>query len=192
MLIAPAGHLSLPGKAIYNTESSGAVHKELAKNPDYVCSEYFGEGYESGQIVNGAQHQDLCSLSFDDGSFDLVLSSDVLEHMPSPYDAHREIFRVLKPGGRHLFTVPFIESQVDDQIRARIVDGKVEYLREKIFHGDPVRPGEGVLVWVVFGIGMMKKLEEVGFRASCWSLYEPDHGIIGNHQLVFEALKPSI
>jgi ubiquinone/menaquinone biosynthesis C-methylase UbiE len=31
----------------------------------------------------------------------------VLDHIPSPYQAHRELYRILKPGGSHVFTVPF-------------------------------------------------------------------------------------
>jgi predicted SAM-dependent methyltransferase len=54
-----------------------------------------------------------------------VLSSDVLEHMPELYRAHSEIYRVLKPGGRHIFTVPYGEAMIRDQVRASLVDGKV-------------------------------------------------------------------
>lgn len=31
----------------------------------------------------------------------------VLSHIPSPYQAHYEVRRILKPGGSHVFTVPF-------------------------------------------------------------------------------------
>jgi SAM-dependent methyltransferase len=39
------------------------------------------------------------SLPFKDGSFDLVLSQAVIEHLHDPFAAAREIFRVVKPGG---------------------------------------------------------------------------------------------
>jgi ubiquinone/menaquinone biosynthesis C-methylase UbiE len=45
-------------------------------------------------------------LSYDDATFDLVLTSDTLEHVPDPRVALRETHRVLRPGGRHVFTVP--------------------------------------------------------------------------------------
>ena len=37
----------------------------------------------------------------------LLLLLQVFVHIPMPYQAHHELFRVLKPGGSHVFTVPF-------------------------------------------------------------------------------------
>lgn len=49
---------------------------------------------------------DAESLPFRDGSFDLLLSSDVIEHLPE-LDRHMaEAARVLVPGGRYLFKTP--------------------------------------------------------------------------------------
>ncbi len=45
-------------------------------------------------------------LPFDDGSLDLITLVEVLEHSEAPYPLMREIHRVLKPGGRLLFSVP--------------------------------------------------------------------------------------
>lgn len=47
------------------------------------------------------------ALPFPDASFDVVLFSEVLEHVDEPARAVSEIARVLKPGGRLLLTVPF-------------------------------------------------------------------------------------
>ncbi len=41
-----------------------------------------------------------------DGSFDVVVASHVLEHLPDPAAAAREISRILKPGGRLYASVP--------------------------------------------------------------------------------------
>ena len=43
-------------------------------------------------------------LPFADGSFDAVFSNDAMCHIPDRSRALREWFRVLKPGGRILFT----------------------------------------------------------------------------------------
>ena len=37
----------------------------------------------------------------------LLLRLQVFVHIPMPYQAHHELFRILKPGGSHVFTVPF-------------------------------------------------------------------------------------
>lgn len=46
------------------------------------------------------------SLPFADGSFDRVIASEVLEHIPDDASAMRELARVLKPGGVMAVTVP--------------------------------------------------------------------------------------
>ena len=179
-----------PEFSIYNTESNGALHCALKSMENYTCSEYFGDLDGPGQEVQGIRHENLQKLSFADKSFDLLLSSDVLEHMPSPYAAHQEIFRVLKPGGQHIFTVPFNPGVDEDDIRARVVDGQIEYLAEKIFHGDPVRPNDGILVWTIFGQEMVDRLTELGFVVATMRINEPYHGIIGDNAIVFVAQKP--
>ena len=48
------------------------------------------------------------ALPFADGTFDTVLSTEVLEHVIAPAEVLREMARVLKPEGRLLLTVPFV------------------------------------------------------------------------------------
>ena len=52
---------------------------------------------------------DGTSLPFADGSFDTVLATEVLEHLPTPDLAVAEAARILKPGGKLLVTVPFCQ-----------------------------------------------------------------------------------
>ena len=49
---------------------------------------------------------DVCSLPFSDNSFDLVLATDVLEHVAADTVAMAEIRRVVRPQGYALLTVP--------------------------------------------------------------------------------------
>ncbi|MCF6433452.1 MULTISPECIES: class I SAM-dependent methyltransferase [unclassified Leisingera] len=42
---------------------------------------------------------DVLSIPFADASFDLVMAAHVIEHLPEPQHALREMVRVLKPGG---------------------------------------------------------------------------------------------
>lgn len=49
---------------------------------------------------------DAARLPFPDASFDRVICSEVLEHVPDPDAALAEIARVLKPGGRFALSVP--------------------------------------------------------------------------------------
>ncbi|MDQ6964881.1 MAG: class I SAM-dependent methyltransferase, partial [Mariprofundales bacterium] len=49
---------------------------------------------------------DLFHLPFADASVDILLSSEVVEHLPDPLPALQEMERVLKPGGHVMITTP--------------------------------------------------------------------------------------
>lgn len=176
------------GLAIYNTEAVGPVHAQLKRHPGYACSEYFGPGAAPGELRGGVRHEDLQRLSFADASLDLVLSSDVFEHVPDPYRGFREVHRVLKPGGRHLFTVAFHVGEFQDDVRAVMEDGRTTLLKDAWYHGDPLRP-EGVLVYTVPALEMLVKLDLIGLRTAMLQLYRPLNGILGYTSVVFVSTK---
>jgi SAM-dependent methyltransferase len=49
---------------------------------------------------------DLSHLPYEDGTFDLVFSKYVFEHLDRPQDVMRELRRVMKPGGHLLIHTP--------------------------------------------------------------------------------------
>jgi SAM-dependent methyltransferase len=55
------------------------------------------------QIIGDTQ-----ALGIADATFDVVLCTEVLEHLPQPQQAVDEMFRVLKPGGQLLLTTRFL------------------------------------------------------------------------------------
>ncbi|GEM_PF-1941105 len=66
-------------------------------------------------IYHGAMVGDLAALPFAENSLDLVVSSDVVGHIPLEHkqQAIREMYRVLKPGGK---TIHYIEAEGDDPL----------------------------------------------------------------------------
>lgn len=173
---------------IYHTESSRALHDYLSQSPNYTCSEYFGCEYQSGELVNGVLNQDLQRTSFQDEAFDLVVSSDVFEHIADPYEAHREVYRILRVGGRHVFTVPFSPIAYLDDVRARIEDGKEVHYKDPIYHLDPLR-SSGAIVYTIFSLEMLIKLAQIGFKTIWHQIDKPFQAIGGRDAFVFEAIK---
>lgn len=174
---------------IFHAEAAGPIHLGLVGNPGYCCSEFIGYDRRPGEAVEGTRHEDVQDLSFADNSFDLVITTDILEHVPDPYRAHREIFRVLGTGGSHLFTVPFLHSDVLDQERCRIgADGEIAHLSEPQYHHDPLREG-GALVYRLFSMEMLVRLSQIGFATTMYDVRSPRHGIYGNNAFVFVAQK---
>lgn len=53
-------------------------------------------------------HSDIQDMPIENESFDTVLSAEVLEHVPDPEKALREIYRVLKPGGKLVMSIPHL------------------------------------------------------------------------------------
>lgn len=181
--------LSMSPLRIFHAEAAGPIHQYLAGNPGYVCSEFVGPDRVAGEEVEGTRHEDVQDLSFGENSFDLVITTDILEHVPDPYRAHREIFRVLTVGGSHLFTVPFLHGGLLDQERCRVgADGEITHLLEPQYHHDPLRDG-GALVYRLFAMEMLVRLAQIGFTTTMYDARSPRHGIYGNNAFVFIAQK---
>jgi SAM-dependent methyltransferase len=76
---------------------------EIGANP-------VGCDYQVAKLANSAHTRicaaDLSHLPFADDSFDIVLSNEVLEHVPDDSAALFEMFRVLKPQGRLIVFCP--------------------------------------------------------------------------------------
>lgn len=60
----------------------------------------------AGAVRAAAVQGDALHLPFPDGSFDRVICSEVLEHIPDDVAAMAELARVLRPGGTMAVTVP--------------------------------------------------------------------------------------
>jgi 2-polyprenyl-3-methyl-5-hydroxy-6-metoxy-1,4-benzoquinol methylase len=147
---------------IYEAQSNGPIHSQLSNLPKYVCSEYFCYVAPGSTNEFGIRCEDLQSLSFPNDAFDLVITQDVLEHVPDPERAFSEISRVLKPDGCHIFTVPYHEGKKSIK-RVKIEEGKEVYLLPPVFHLDPLRKS-GALVYTDFGEDLSDLLRLLGYE----------------------------
>jgi SAM-dependent methyltransferase len=85
-------------------------YKSLILNNKNV-KEYIGVDLEQSEIYNNVKpdlYWDGTSIPLADYSVDAVLLTEVLEHCPDPIRVLKEAYRVLKPGGMVVFSVPFL------------------------------------------------------------------------------------
>jgi hypothetical protein len=175
----------------YIAEQVTPAYGLLAPRCRLVGSEYLGPDVAAGCTVDGVRHEDGTALSFASASFDVVMSFDVLEHIPDFVCALRELHRVLRRGGSLLLSAPFNLGAERNLQRATIDrDGRITHLEAPEFHGDPLRPDSGVLCYWHFGWELLGQLRALGFRdAAAFSAWSPMAGYLGPPMPVLLARK---
>lgn len=137
------------------------IHEALEELARFHPSEYFPNA-RPGTHVGGVRHESLMGLTYEDDRFDLVLTSETLEHVPELTTALAEIRRVLVPGGLHVFTAPVSPHVLKTYPRARLArDGSIEDLAPPIKH-----PGGdvGYPVFTELGLDFVDLLVGAGFE----------------------------
>lgn len=150
-------------EAVFLADRLGPIAQAVAQHPAVTVSD-FVPGVAPGQrLPGGGTCQDLESLTYGDASFDAVVTEDVLEHVRHLDRALSEIRRVLRPGGAHVFTVPF---RFDRRTEVRVdTSGEQDVLlTEPEWHGDPIR-GQ-ILAYRTLGYDLFETLEGLGFTTT--------------------------
>lgn len=156
---------SLPDLRVLQIGGHGALHETLRRTcPSYTPTECFPDVPLGEMGPRGVESQDVRRLTYPDESFDLVVSTEVFEHVAGYELGFREIRRVLKPGGYHVFRVP-LDHDGPTRVRAREeANGTLTYLLPPVYHGDPLRP-KGALVFQDFGLDICQILGGLGLPA---------------------------
>lgn len=92
----------------------------------------------SGQFVNGIRNEDVQRLSFANNRFELISCTEVFEHVPHYLAGFSEIFRVLRPGGYFIFTVPLFESPTTEAVCRLLENGELQWLKPIEYHDSQV------------------------------------------------------
>lgn len=135
-----------------------------------------------GEPLGGTTtNQNLENLTYPADYFDLVITSDVMEHVRLYERAHAEIARVLKPGGHYVFTVPHGRNMHDHLLRIKIHDPEDAASDEMVlpaeYHGS-ANPEEGpVISFRVFGTKLDDELSELGFDVNYQCVPMPEKAI---------------
>ena len=177
--------------AIYLTEQLTPTYRAFRERHARVTgSEYLGDSVPRGaERADGIRNEDLCALSFADGCFDAIVSLDVLEHIPDYRRALRECRRCLRPGGRLMWSAPFLPHSQDSLVRATVdAAGAVTHHLPPEYHGDPLG-GSGVLCYTHFGWDLLDQVKAAGFRDAYAVAYRSwAFGYLGDAGLMFFAI----
>lgn len=143
-----------------------------------LCSEYAADA-AAERALWPVPAVDVTRSPFPDAAFDIVLSNEVLEHVPDLDAALRDTRRILATGGWLLGTVPFAWEARETDIRARLdATGRVVHLAPPEYHGNPVDPEGGSLVFQIPGWDLLDRCRSAGFRrASILFVGSARHGI---------------
>jgi len=160
-----------PHIAILESSARGSYPVMLADKFDYFATEY-----DPGEIARGTRPRrfaDFQALHYADATFDVVIASDVFEHVRDDAAGYREIFRTLKPGGTLILTVPYTHEQ---PVTVRRVDTSGErdvLLMEAEYHGG----GGHTLTYRNYGRDLLALLADVGFAVAHSRTGNPALGI---------------
>lgn len=174
-------HESSPGGP-----SSMMIEKHCA---EYTPTQFFRD-IPLGKLKDNIQCENLEKMTFEDNSFDLMITQDVFEHVMNPLDAFKEIERILKPGGAHVFTMPWYPELNKTVQRARQLDnGEIEFLEEAIYHGNPI-DSKGSLVTFDWGVDFLDFIyANSGMFTTIYREKDRSRGIDGEFLEVFISRK---
>jgi SAM-dependent methyltransferase len=171
-----------------NNGSSSAYVKKGCK--DYSASQYYPD-VPRGEYKSGYRSEDLSALTFPDESFDLFITQDVFEHVMEPGLAFKEIARVLKPGGAHIFSMPWYPELKITRRRAKVEDGQIIYLEDPVYHGNPVDPKKGSLVTFDWGQDFVDFIyKSSGMYTTIYLQHDKSKGLEAEFLEIFISRKP--
>lgn len=171
---------NLQGKILDFGCGTGPYRALLTAATDYTGLEY--DSPENRQREHADIYYDGLTIPLEDASFDGVLSTQTLEHVPNPERIVAEWARILRPGGHLLLTLPFMwpehEMPYDFQryttngLQAILKNGGFEIISQERLLCDCRAPAQLFLAWLYDSLqfGSRKSLTQL---AMCITLFAP-------------------
>jgi len=124
---------------------------------DYYAPEFDAEKIKAG--ADPRDFADLQNLAFADETFDVIITSDVFEHVREDLKGYQEVYRTLKKGGTFVLTVPYDHQREKTIVRVAVEGDKDIFLMEPRYHGG----GGSTLAYREYGRDLLELLRAVGF-----------------------------
>jgi SAM-dependent methyltransferase len=145
------GRNRLAGKRILHFAPEKALRAALRDNPEYETADL----YERGTTYR----LDITNIALPDASYDVVIANHILEHVDDDHRAMAEMFRILRPGGTALLTVPINPTRQETYEDATIIEPEQ---RMAHFNGASHRR--------FYGLDFSDRLREVGFTVEIFRM----------------------
>jgi SAM-dependent methyltransferase len=96
------------GSLVLDAGAGPAPYKELFHHANYESADFekVDKTYAATTYVC-----DLSSIPVEDCRFDFIIFNQVMEHVPEPKLVLAELYRVLKPGGKMIYTGPLFYEE---------------------------------------------------------------------------------
>lgn len=94
------------GSRVLDVGAGTGPYRPLFAHCAYFTHDFGSEPSTQGKYTLLDYVSDITAIPVSDESFDVILCTEVLEHVPDAVNALREIARILRPGGRLLLTAP--------------------------------------------------------------------------------------
>jgi SAM-dependent methyltransferase len=94
------------GSKVADVGAGDAPYRELFEHVEYVTIDWGYSPHEGAQTADIVAPAD--DIPVEDGTFDVALMTQVLEHVADPEAVLRELHRVVTPGGSLYLTAPLV------------------------------------------------------------------------------------
>ncbi len=138
--------------------------------------DYYAPAFDPEKIKQGAdprQYSDIQQLAFADDSFDLIIASEVFEHVREDAKGFQEVYRTLKPEGNFILTVPYDHQRPHTLVSVEVQGDQDIYRVPPQYHG-----GSGAtLEYRQYGRDLLERLRAVGFTVGYFESEMPQYKI---------------
>jgi SAM-dependent methyltransferase len=104
--VAAAARATAPGARVLDVGAGDAPYRELFAHAEYETADWEHSVHEDAQRSDHIAPADR--LPHGDAEVDVLLCTQVLEHVPDPGAVLAEFHRILRPGGRVYVTAPLV------------------------------------------------------------------------------------